>query len=270
MVDTVLQFEGDHHYAYRILRAMKNRFGSTNEIGIFEMHDAGLREVENPSQVFLAERRYGTSGSTVVAGMEGTRPLLVEVQALVAPTSYGVPQRSATGFDARRLQMLLAVLEKRAGFRVGQYDVFVNVAGGIRVDEPAADLGMAVAIVSSLQDHSRQTRRLSSSARWGSAAKSGPSIRWRNGSSKAGKARLHALRPAEAQRRRARRRRRTAWTWSRWRASTRRPAAMLGGVSDDRTRTLLKAGTILTMDAELRVLTRRRPSSTRQEESQRF
>ncbi len=152
MVDTVLQFEGDHHYAYRILRAMKNRFGSTNEIGIFEMHDGGLREVENPSQAFLAQRSYGTSGSTVVAGMEGSRPLLLEVQALVAPTSYGVPQRSATGFDARRLQMLLAVLERRAGFRVGQYDVFVNVAGGIRIDEPAADLGMAVAIVSSLKD----------------------------------------------------------------------------------------------------------------------
>ena len=152
MVDTVLQFEGDHHYTYRILRAMKNRFGSTNEIGIFEMHDGGLREVENPSQAFLAQRSYGASGSTVVAGMEGSRPLLLEVQALVAPTSYGVPQRSATGFEPRRLQMLLAVLERRAGFRVGQYDVFVNVAGGIRVDEPAADLGMAVAIASSLKD----------------------------------------------------------------------------------------------------------------------
>ena len=152
MVDTVLQFEGERHYAYRILRAMKNRFGSTNEIGIFEMHDGGLREVENASQAFLAERTYGASGSTVVAGMEGTRPLLMEVQALVAPTSYGVPQRTATGFDSRRLQMLLAVLEKRAGLRVGQYDVFVNVAGGIRVDEPGADLGMAVSIASSLRD----------------------------------------------------------------------------------------------------------------------
>jgi DNA repair protein RadA/Sms len=152
MVDTVLQFEGERQYAYRILRAMKNRFGSTNEIGIFEMHDSGLREVTNPSQVFLAERKYGTSGSTVVAAIEGTRPLLVEVQALVAPTSYGVPQRTATGFDTRRLQMLLAVLEKRGGFHIGQFDVFVNVAGGIRIDEPAADLGMAVAIVSSLKD----------------------------------------------------------------------------------------------------------------------
>lgn len=152
MVDTVLQFEGEQQYAYRILRAMKNRFGSTNEIGIFEMHDGGLREVSNPSQAFLAERRYGTSGSTVVATLEGTRPLLVEVQALVAPTSYGMPQRTATGFDTRRLQMLLAVLEKRAGLHIGQFDVFVNVAGGIRIDEPAADLGMAVAIVSSLKD----------------------------------------------------------------------------------------------------------------------
>jgi DNA repair protein RadA/Sms len=152
MVDTVLQFEGERHYAYRILRAMKNRFGSTNEIGIFEMQDSGLREVLNPSQVFLAQRRQGASGSSVVAGMEGTRPLLLEVQALVAPTSYGVPQRTATGFDTRRLQMLLAVLEKRVGLHLGQYDVFVNVAGGVRIDEPAADLGMAVAIVSSLKD----------------------------------------------------------------------------------------------------------------------
>jgi DNA repair protein RadA/Sms len=152
MVDAVLQFEGEQHYAYRILRAIKNRFGSTNEIGIFEMHDAGLREVANPSAVFLAERKADASGSAVVAAMEGTRPLLVEVQALVAPTSYGVPQRTATGFDGRRLQMLLAVLEKRAGMRLGQYDVFVNVAGGVRIDEPAADLGMAIAIASSLRD----------------------------------------------------------------------------------------------------------------------
>jgi DNA repair protein RadA/Sms len=152
MVDAVIQFEGEHHHAYRILRAIKNRFGSTNEIGIFEMHDRGLREVTNPSEVFLSERRSDSSGSAVVASIEGTRPLLVEVQALVAPTSYGVPQRTATGFDTRRLQMLLAVLEKRAGLRVGQFDVFVNVAGGVRVDEPAADLGMALSIVSSLRD----------------------------------------------------------------------------------------------------------------------
>jgi DNA repair protein RadA/Sms len=160
MVDTVLQFEGDRHHAYRILRGTKNRFGSTNEIGIFEMHDTGLREVANPSEVFLAERRAGGTGSTVVATMEGTRPLLVEVQALVAPTSYGVPQRSSTGFDARRLQMLLAVLEKRVGLRVGQYDVFVNVAGGVRVDEPAVDLGMALSIVSSLREIPVEPRAL--------------------------------------------------------------------------------------------------------------
>jgi DNA repair protein RadA/Sms len=152
MVDTVLQFEGERHSAYRILRAMKNRFGSTNEIGVFEMRDTGLREVANPSEVFLSERSFGASGSTVVAGMEGTRPILLEVQALVAPTSYGVPQRTATGFDGRRLQMLLAVLERRAGLHMGQYDVFVNVAGGVRIDEPAADLGMALSIVSSVRD----------------------------------------------------------------------------------------------------------------------
>ena len=152
MVDTVLQFEGDRHYSYRVLRSVKNRFGSTNEIGIFEMYDGGLREVANPSEVFLSERKSDTSGSTVVASMEGTRPLLVEVQALVAPTSYGVPQRTSTGFDSKRLQMLLAVLEKRAGLHIGQYDVFVNVVGGVRVDEPAVDLGMALSIVSSLRD----------------------------------------------------------------------------------------------------------------------
>ncbi len=152
MVDTVLQFEGERHYSYRILRATKNRFGSTNEIGIFEMHDSGLREVANPSEVFLSERKKGSSGSTVVASVEGSRPLLLEVQALVAPTSYGVPQRTATGFDSKRLQMLLAVLEKRVGLHIGQYDVFVNVAGGVRADEPAVDLGMALSIVSSLKD----------------------------------------------------------------------------------------------------------------------
>jgi len=152
MVDAVLQFEGERHYSYRILRAMKNRFGSTNEIGVFEMHDGGLREVSNPSEVFLSERRSGTSGSAVVASIEGTRPLLLEVQALVAPTSYGVPQRTSTGFDSKRLQMLLAVLEKRVGLHVGQFDVFVNVAGGVRAEEPAVDLGMALSIVSSLRD----------------------------------------------------------------------------------------------------------------------
>jgi len=152
MVDTVLQFEGERHYAYRILRGIKNRFGSTNEIGIFEMHDTGLREVVNPSEVFLSERTYGASGATIVASMEGTRPMLIEVQALVSPTNYGMPQRTATGFDLRRLSMLLAVLDKRVGVNTGAQDVFVNIAGGIRIDEPAADLGVATSIVSSLRD----------------------------------------------------------------------------------------------------------------------
>jgi DNA repair protein RadA/Sms len=152
MVDTVLQFEGETQHAYRILRAFKNRFGSTNEIGIFEMHDTGLREVLNPSEIFLSERRYGASGSTVVASIEGSRPILVEVQALVTPTNYGMPQRTSTGFDYRRLALLLAVLEKRVGLNLGQQDVFVNIAGGIRIDEPAVDLGIAASITSSLRD----------------------------------------------------------------------------------------------------------------------
>jgi DNA repair protein RadA/Sms len=154
MVDTVLQFEGERHYAYRILRGIKNRFGSTNEIGIFEMHDTGLQEVKNPSEVFLSERSIGTSGSSIVATMEGSRPLLIEVQALVTTTSYGMPQRSATGFDYRRLSMLLAVLDKRVGVNIGTFDVFVNIAGGIKIDDPGADLGIAMSIVSSLRDHS--------------------------------------------------------------------------------------------------------------------
>ena len=152
MVDTVLQFEGERHYAYRILRAIKNRFGSTNEIGVFEMRDTGLQEVKNPSEVFLSERSFGASGSTVVASVEGSRPILIEVQALVTPTSYGVPQRNTTGFDYRRLGLLIAVLEKRLGIMLGQYDVFVNIAGGVRVDEPAVDLGIATSIISSLRD----------------------------------------------------------------------------------------------------------------------
>ncbi|HTR82806.1 MAG TPA: DNA repair protein RadA [Bacteroidota bacterium] len=152
MVDTVLQFEGERHYSYRILRAAKNRFGSTNEIGIFEMRDDGMHEVKNPSEVFLSERTYGASGATVVSTLEGSRPILIEVQALVTSTSYGLPQRTATGFDLRRLQMLLAVLEKRVGLTLGSQDVFVNIAGGIRIDEPAADLGVASSIVSSLRD----------------------------------------------------------------------------------------------------------------------
>ena len=152
MVDTVLYFEGDRHHAFRILRSVKNRFGSTNEIGVFEMRESGLHEVTNPSEIFLSERSYGISGSTVVCSLEGTRPILVEIQALVTPTSYGTPQRTATGFDARRLQMLLAVLEKREGLRLSTHDVFVNVAGGVRLDEPAVDLGVIVAVASSFRD----------------------------------------------------------------------------------------------------------------------
>ena len=152
MVDTVLHFEGDRHHSFRILRAMKNRFGSTNEIGVFEMSEAGLREVSNPSEIFLSERSYGASGSAVVCTLEGTRPILVEIQALVTPTAYGTPQRTATGFDGRRLQMLLAVIEKREGMRLGMHDVFVNVAGGVRLDEPAVDLGVLAAVASSFRD----------------------------------------------------------------------------------------------------------------------
>lgn len=152
MVDTVLQFEGEAHYSYRVLRALKNRYGSTNEIGIFEMHETGLQEVLNPSEVFLSERRAGTSGSTVVASIEGTRPILVEVQALVSASNYGVPQRTTTGVDYRRLALLLAVLEKRLGLHLGGFDVFVNIAGGVRIDEPAIDLGVATSITSSLRD----------------------------------------------------------------------------------------------------------------------
>lgn len=152
MVDTVLQFEGERTHLYRILRTAKNRYGSTNEIGVFEMGENGLVEVANPSSVFLSERSYGASGSVVTSTMEGTRPILVEAQALVTPSSYGVPQRSATGFDYKRLQMLLAVLEKRLGLGMGQYDVFVNIAGGVRVDDPAVDLAVASAIVSSFRD----------------------------------------------------------------------------------------------------------------------
>ncbi len=152
MVDTVLQFEGDHHHAYRIVRGLKNRFGSTNEIGIFEMRESGLREVGNPSEVFLSERSRGISGSCVSASLEGTRALLLEVQALVTPSNYGMPQRTVAGLDSRRVSLLLAVLEKRYGLRVGQYDVFVNIAGGVRIDEPAIDLAVCASIVSSARD----------------------------------------------------------------------------------------------------------------------
>jgi len=152
MVDTVLQFEGDRNYGYRILRAVKNRFGSTSELGIYEMNDHGLREVSNPSEILLSQRDENISGITIAATIEGLRPMLIEIQALVSSAAYGTPQRSSTGFDARRLNMLLAVLEKRSGFRLGVKDVFLNIAGGIRVDDPAIDLAVVAAVLSSNED----------------------------------------------------------------------------------------------------------------------
>jgi DNA repair protein RadA/Sms len=152
MVDTVLYFEGERHNSYRMLRAVKNRFGSTNEIGIFEMAGGGLTEVTNPSELFLSERPIGASGSTVVASMEGTRPVLVELQALVASTNFPSPRRMATGVDYNRLNMIIAVLEKRVGLHMQTQDTYLNVAGGVKLDEPAADLGIAVAVASSFRD----------------------------------------------------------------------------------------------------------------------
>ena len=152
IVDTVLQFEGDQHYVYRILRAQKNRFGSTSELGIFQMQQDGLREVLNPSELLLSSNREGLSGIAIAAAVEGVRPLLIEVQALVASAAYGTPQRSSTGFDGRRLNMLLAVLEKRVGFKLMQKDVFVNIAGGLRVNDPAIDLAVLAAVLSSNMD----------------------------------------------------------------------------------------------------------------------
>ena len=152
IVDTVLQFEGDQHYVYRILRAQKNRFGSTSELGIFQMQQDGLREVVNPSELLLSKNREGLSGIAIAAAVEGVRPLLIEVQALVASAAYGTPQRSSTGFDGRRLNMLLAVLEKRVGFKLMQKDVFVNIAGGLRVNDPAIDLAVLAAVLSSNMD----------------------------------------------------------------------------------------------------------------------
>ncbi len=152
MVDAVLQFEGEGTYSYRVLRALKNRYGSTNELGVFDMTSTGLREVHNPSEVLLSNRNASEPGTAVVAVIEGTRPLLIEVQALVSPTGFSMPQRVSTGYDAKRLQMILAVLEKRGGVQVRQSDVFVNVAGGIAVQDPAIDLGVAVAITSSIMD----------------------------------------------------------------------------------------------------------------------
>lgn len=152
IVDTVLYFEGDSNHSYRILRAVKNRFGSVNEIGIFEMTDAGLLEIENPSELFLLERPLHVSGSTVVASIEGTRPLMVEIQALVSLTNFGMPRRTSIGVDFNRVNLLVAVLEKRAGIHLGGMDIFVNVVGGLKIIEPAVDLGVIATIVSSLRD----------------------------------------------------------------------------------------------------------------------
>jgi DNA repair protein RadA/Sms len=152
MVDTVLYFEGERHHTYRILRAVKNRFGSTNEMGIFEMKEAGLEEVANPSEIFLEERSQGAAGSTVVASMEGTRPVLVEIQALISPTSFGNPRRMATGIDHNRVPLLMAVLEKRVGMLLQNQDAYLKVAGGVKLDEPAIDLAIAVSIASSFRD----------------------------------------------------------------------------------------------------------------------
>ena len=152
IVDTVLYFEGDRNHSYRILRAVKNRFGATNEIGVFEMSETGLQEVGNPSALFLHDRSRESTGSTVVATMEGTRPILVEVQALVAPTHFANPKRVATGVDSNRVSILLAVLEKRLGLQLSGQDVYINVVGGIRIDEPASDLGIVAAVISSFRE----------------------------------------------------------------------------------------------------------------------
>ncbi len=152
MVDTVLQFEGDRNHVYRILRALKNRFGSTSELGIYEMQGSGLREVSNPSEILISKKDEELSGTAIASTLEGMRPLMIEIQALVSTAVYGTPQRSATGYNLKRLHMLLAVLEKRAGFRLGAKDVFLNVTGGISVDDPAIDLAVVAAILSSNED----------------------------------------------------------------------------------------------------------------------
>lgn len=152
MVDTVLQFEGERHYAYRILRTLKNRFGSTAELGIYEMTGSGMQPVRNPSEILIQQKEDNLSGSAIAASMEGLRPLLIEVQALVTASVYGTPQRTASGFDMRRLQLLLAVLEKRGGFAFGMKDVFINIAGGLRVDDPSIDLAIVCALLSSYED----------------------------------------------------------------------------------------------------------------------
>jgi len=152
MVDTVLQFEGDRHYAYRILRTLKNRFGSTSEIGIYEMRDCGMKAVRNPSEILITQKEDQLSGIAIAATMEGLRPLLIEVQALVTQSVYGTPQRTASGFDLRRLQLLLAVLEKRGGFHFGMKDVFLNIAGGLKVEDPSIDLAVLCSLLSSYED----------------------------------------------------------------------------------------------------------------------
>lgn len=152
MVDTVLQFEGDRNYVYRILRTLKNRFGSTAELGIYEMQGSGLREVNNPSEILISKNDEGLSGTAIASTIEGMRPLMIEIQALVSTAVYGTPQRSTTGYNAKRLNMLLAVLEKRAGFKLGAKDVFLNITGGISVDDPAIDLAVIAAILSSNMD----------------------------------------------------------------------------------------------------------------------
>ncbi len=153
MVDTVLYFEGDRHASYRILRGVKNRFGSTNEIGVFEMRQNGLTEVKNPSEFMLNGRLEDSSGSVVACSMEGTRPILLEIQALVCESNFGMPRRTAAGTDYNRVNLLMAVLEKRIGYRLSNYDAYVNIAGGIKINEPALDLGIAMAIVSSYKNH---------------------------------------------------------------------------------------------------------------------
>ena len=152
MVDTVLQFEGDRNHVYRILRSLKNRFGSTAELGIYEMQGSGLREVSNPSEILISHKEEQLSGTAIAATLEGMRPLMIEIQALVSTAVYGTPQRSTTGYNAKRLNMILAVLEKRAGFRLGTKDVFLNLTGGISVDDPAIDLAVVAAILSSNED----------------------------------------------------------------------------------------------------------------------
>ncbi len=152
MVDTVLQFEGDRHYAYRILRTLKNRFGNAHELGIYEMNESGLRQVSNPSEILITQRDEALSGTAIAATIEGARPLLIETQALVTTSVYGMPQRTVSGFDLRRLQLLLAVLEKRGGFLFGTKDVFLNIAGGIKVEDPAIDLAVVSALLSSYED----------------------------------------------------------------------------------------------------------------------